>query len=277
MSARRLVVPALVAIATAAAGACSEIGTDPSAAVSIRFDTLPAAAIVQGDSLRDSLGFPAPVTATAFNAAGDTVRGASFTFLARDTTNALTVDPGGAFIIARNGTARATDVDLQASMGSLQFTRRLAIVPTPDSLAGPTADIVPALILAPDTVTLRRKNLSSSFSARVLHDTTPEPTGVRSWRVDFAVTELPDSLLDSVRVVDATGAFVSSATTGSDGGAAVQLRLYPKPGLANGLSRDSVIVSASTVYKPDTPVGGSPVRIVVPFALCVGPTAGCNP
>ena len=96
MSARRLVVPAFVAIATAAAGACSEIGTDPSAAVSIRFDTLPAAAIVQGDSLRDSLGFPAPVTATAFNAAGDTIRGASFTFLARDTTNALTVDPGGA-------------------------------------------------------------------------------------------------------------------------------------------------------------------------------------
>ena len=276
-NAGRLAVLALVAIATAAAGACSELGTDPKAAVSIRFDTLPSAAVVQGDTLRDSLGNPAPITATAFNQSGDTIHGATFTFLARDTTSALVVDPAGAFVVAKNGTARSTDVTLQASMGSLQFTRTLAIVPTPDSLAGPASPILPTLVLAPDTVGLRRKNLSSAFTARVLHDTTPAPTPVRAWRVDFAVTKVPDTLVvDSVRIVDANGAFIHSATTGSDGAASALLRIYPRSGLPNGLRRDSVIVTASAIYKAGAEIGGSPVRIVVPFALCSGPTSSCS-
>ena len=275
MRARHLLLP-VVALSVSAAGACSEIGTDPSSPVSIRFDTLPSQAVVQGDTLRDSLGVAARLTATAFNSAGDTIRNATFGFLARDTTNALIVDPAGAFVVARHGTARSGDVTLQTSLGSLQFTRPLAIVPTPDSLAGPTAAIAPALIQAPDTAALRRKNLSNVLTARVLHDTVPAATPVRAWRVDFEVAELPDTLLDSVRTVDASGQFRTSAITGGDGGATLQLRIYPRGGAPNGLARDSVIVLARAIYRNGAEIAGSPVRIVVPFALCTGPTTGCQ-
>jgi hypothetical protein len=273
---RRALVPALVALATAAAGACSEVGTDPSAPVAIAFDTLPSLAIVEGDTLRDSLGMVAPITATAFNSAGDTIRGATFTFLARDTTNALTVDPSGAFVVAGDTSASATNVTLQASLGSLQFTRPLAIVPRPDVLTIPTTAIDPALILAPDTAALRAKNLSSSFSATVLHNATPA-VPVRSWRVNFDVVALDDTLLDSARVVDASGAFIGSGTTGTDGVATVRLRIYPKNGLPNKLFRDSVIVRVSALYRKDSALAGSPDTIVVPYALCSGPTSGCKP
>ena len=275
MRARHLLLPTVV-LAMGVAGACSEIGTDPSSPVSIRFDTLPSQAVVEGDTLRDSLGVAAPLTATAFNAAGDTIRNATFTFIARDTTNALTVDPAGRFVVARNSSERSADVTLQTSLGSLQFTRLLSIVSRPDSLAGPTTAIAPALIQAPDTAALRRKNLSSSFTARVLHDSTPTFTPVRSWRVNFEVGAIPDTLIDSVRLVDANGQFRSSAITGTDGGATLQLRIYPRSGLPNRLERDSVIVFARALRTQKDTLNGSPVKIVVPFALCTGPTTGCQ-
>lgn len=273
---RRALVPAFIALAAAAAGACSEVGTDPSAPVSIALDTLPSLAIVQGDTLRDSMGVAAPITATAFNSAGDTIHGAPFTFIARDTTNSLTVEPSGAYVVAKHGTAGSPSVTLQAALGSLQFTRPLAIVARPDSLAAPTAAIAASLILAPDTAALRKKNLSSAIPVRVLHDTTPVFTPVNNWRVKFAVLELPDSLLDSARVVDVNGAFIGSPVTSGDGTATAYLRLYPKNGLSNGLVRDSVIVEASAVYRNTTPLRGSPARIVVPFGLCSGPVTGCS-
>lgn len=274
MSARhRAIVPALVALATAAAGACSEIGTDPSAAVSIRFDTLPAAAIVQGDTLRDSVGNAAPLTSTAFNSSGDTIRGATFTYVARDTTGALIVDPTGKFVVAKPGTARSTDVTLQSSLGGLQFTRTLSIVPAPNLLVGPTATIAPSLVLAPDTAALPRKNLSSPFTVRVLHATATDTTGVRNWLVSFSVDSV-DPRLDSARVVDASGARHAMLTS-SDGSATAYLRVYPKTA-ANGLVRDVPIwVSATVRYRADSAVAGSPRSFTVPVAICSGPTAGC--
>jgi hypothetical protein len=272
---RRALVPAFIALAAAAAGACSEVGTDPSAPVSIAFDTL--VSVVQGDTLRDSLGFATPLRATAFNTKGDTIHGAPFTFIARDTTNTLVVEPTGAYVVAKNGTAGTPGVTLQAALGSLQFTRPLTIVARPDSIVGTTPASGTSLIQAPDTAALRKKNLTKALTVRVLHDTTPAPTPVNSWRVSLAVLDKPDSLLDSVRVADANGAFIQSAVTAGDGTATAYLRLYPKKGLPNGLERDSVIVQASAVYRNAEPLRGSPVRIVVPFGLCTGPLSGCSP
>jgi hypothetical protein len=271
---RRLVVPALVALATAAAGACSELGTDPSAPVSIRFDTLPSAAIVEGDTLRDSLGVVAPLTAIAFNAAGDTIRNLSFTFLARDTTNALTVDPAGRFVVAKDSTARATDVTLQATLGTLQFTRTLSIVRAPNLVSGPSAAVEEQLVLAPDTAALPRKNLSSPFTVRVLHATDTDTTGVRNWLVSFVVDSI-DPRLDSARVVDATGAR-RAILTASDGSATANLRVYPKTAPSNGIVRRvPIYVSAIVRYKADSAIAGSPASFVVPVAICTGPVAGC--
>lgn len=273
---RHLLLPAILA-AGAAAGACSEIGTDPSSPVSIRFDTLPALAVVEGDTLRDSLGFAAALSATAFNSGGGVIGDAPFAFIARDSSNVLTVDPTGRFVVARDSTARATDVTLQASLGNLQFTRPLAIVPRPDSLAGPATPVTVALVQAPDTAALRRKNLSGSFTVRVLHDSTPEPTPVRSWLVSFVVDadSLDRTRLDSARLVDPNGVFRSATTTGADGGATLQLRVYPRTGATNGLVRDSVIVRAIARYRNGAQLRGSPARIVVPVGICTGPTAGC--
>ena len=272
---RRLLIPATLA-AAAAAGACSEVGTDPSSAVSIRFDTLPALAVVEGDTLRDSLGVAAPLRAIAFNASGSPIANAPFTFIARDTSNALIVDPEGKFVVARDSTARSTDITLQASLGSLQFTRTLAIVHRPDSLIGPTDTIPHAVVFAPDTAALPRKNLSRSFSVKVVHVTATDTTPVRLWLVRFVVDSFDTTRIDSARVVDANGVSRASATTGSDGTVTVQLRVYPKTAPTNGLIPDVPIhVSAISLFRKDSPLAGSPAAITVPVAICSGPTTAC--
>ena len=64
--ARRIVAPLAVVLA-AVAGSCTEIGTNPATVTALEFDSLPYPAVVTGDTLRDSLGNAAPLSATAFN------------------------------------------------------------------------------------------------------------------------------------------------------------------------------------------------------------------
>ena len=68
------------AAALALALGCAEVSTAPDAVVSLGFDTS-AVAIVVGDTLRDTLGRPLRLRATAFNALSDTVRGADISYV----------------------------------------------------------------------------------------------------------------------------------------------------------------------------------------------------
>ena len=262
--------PALLLAAAAAAGACSEIGTDPGAAVSINFDSLPAPAVVEGDTLRDdSTGVATPLAAVAFNASGGVVANAPFTYVVRDTGGALHVVSGN-YLVARK--PRTADVTVLATLGSVQFARAIAIVPRPDSLFFVRDD---TLALAyPDTATVRTKNLATDgLGVRVVHDTSTFPAdtvGVRSWIVFFSIDSSAGTpaakLADSVWLTDAAGRQTSIDTTDTRGVATIHVRVFAKQQPATVL-RDSVIVRAIARYKgADLPTGrpdDEPQRLVL--------------
>jgi hypothetical protein len=272
---RPALLPALLlAAATAsAAGACSEIGTDPNAAVSIAFDSLPALAIVEGDTLRDRNGKVAPLQAYGFNASGDTVRGLPFRYIVRDTSTALEVDAEGRFVVADPGTSGRPAVLLQASLGNLQFTRTLAIVARPDILVPVDDTLAPKVVFSP-VPAQRDTNLTDTLAVSVLHDAGSDSTGVPLWLVTFAVDSFDTALIDSVQLTNALGVARSDTTTGSDGVARLFLRVYPKVAGESGRRPATLIVVRASARFID-PLAGSPARIVVPVVVCRGPRTGC--
>lgn len=268
--ARRGLVPALL-LAAAVGGACSEIGTDPDAAVSVSFDSLPAPSVVEGDTLRDdSTGLATPLVAVAFNGSGGVVANAPFTYVVRDTGGAVEVVAGN-FLVARK--PRTADVTLLATLGSVQFARTVAIVPRPDSLFFEREDTV--ALAYPDTATNRTKNLATDgLGVRVVHDTSTFPddtVGVRSWivffRVDSSEGRPAARLADSVWLTDASGRRTTTDTTDARGVATIHVRVFATPQPGAGVIRDSVIVRAIARYRgADLPTGrpgGEPQRLVL--------------
>jgi hypothetical protein len=65
--------PLIIFAGLVAAAACSDLNTSPSHVVSIFVDTLPYPSIVQNDTMRDTTGRVAPMKASAFNLANDTI------------------------------------------------------------------------------------------------------------------------------------------------------------------------------------------------------------
>jgi hypothetical protein len=125
--------------------ACSNLNTSPGHVVSIFVDTLPYPSIVERDTLRDTLGRPAPMQGVAFNLANDTIRStngqAVVQFFSLD-GNLLRITLGTNFAIA--GDSAPTTVRVVAQAQSLQtqpFTVNLTLRPDtigPDSVTSST-------------------------------------------------------------------------------------------------------------------------------------------
>ena len=267
-------IPALLVAAAALVGACSETGTDPSAVVSISFDSLPAPSIVEGDTLRDdSTGLVAALTAVAFNGKGDTIRDAPFRYFVRDTGGALEIDSVRGIVVARK--PRASAANFVASLGSLQLPQSLLIVPRPDSLAA--ADSVKTLQLqTPEIPTNLLRNLTPPCSVRVLHDSLEAGVRVavnvpvRGWVVFYRVDTAATRVADSVRLVNELGRRQAKDTTNESGHAALQLRVYAKPAPASGAVTDTVVVRAFVRYR-GVELRGSPHRFAIPVRVGQSP------
>ncbi|MFL5577538.1 MAG: hypothetical protein ACJ79S_16400 [Gemmatimonadaceae bacterium] len=258
----RLALPLLaLAAAAAIAAACSETGTDPDAPVSIAFDSLPAPAVAAGDTLRDdSTGVVMPLRALAFNGRNQVVPNAPFTYFVRDTGSALRIASGN-YVVA-GPTSRKDSVGIVATLGVLQLTRGIFVVPKPDTLRA-ADDSVKTLALGDSART------SEEVAARVVHDSLGADTvPVRGWVVFFSVVSAGTSLADSVRLVDAAGSAKASATSDADGRAAIRVRVFPKkvtrPADTTFVFHDSVVVSAVARYQgKDVPAGG--IRLALPL------------
>ena len=249
---RRLALAALASLA--AAGACTEVTTDPQAPVSLAFDSLPAPAIVAGDSLRTVDGAAVALTARAFNVDGDEIADApvTFTVVPPDTTAAaraaVGVSPEGYVLAADTARAGAATYRIVAQVGSLQSrpTARtsLTVVPRPDSLeaVAPTGVDTVLFYAVPDTTSGGRRAVN--VKARVLHDSTPAPVGVGPYLVRFEVKgdSAAPAVLDSVRFINLTRRELTTvATTATSGEATARLLAYPKAGAT---AADSVILVA---------------------------------
>lgn len=254
---------AAITAAAAAAGAltaaCTDVGADPDTPVAIGFDTLPAAAVVYGDTLRDIDGVARPLTVHVYNIDGDEIAGAPVQFFVSDTA-ALAIDSATRFAIATIDTTKRSVV-VRAQAGGLPSAqgRTIELVPSPDSAA--RAAGVPGTRV--DTVTFAAGDTiatSAPLVIRVLDRQSPPATdtlrGVRSWRVRYRVTHPAGA--DTLLVDDANRRSTID-TTGADGSAGRRLRFRRAPG---GTFPDSVVAEARARYRAGD-IPGSPIVFIV--------------
>lgn len=241
----------LVVAAVVGAAACATIDTDPTHVASIAIDTLPAQAIVAGDSLRDSLGVARPMHATVYNIEGAPLPSAKLRFFTPD--SGARVDSVTGYVAG--DTARTNPVRLIASSGSLQAAPdTVYIVPSPDTVIAinATDSLLYSLV---DTTA----NVSNPLQLQLLHRvpvSTPIP--VRSWFVSYQITYPTDTLL--AQLVDRNGILRSTVdTTAVDGTSSRRVRFRP---LSLTSVNDSVVVIATVRYRGGL-VAGAPIRFVL--------------
>lgn len=244
-------------LAAALAGSCTEVGTSPSTAVAIEFDTLPYPAVVAGDTLRDSLGRVAPLHALAYNSAQQLIPGASIRYIAID--SGITIDGSGILTAQRrDGSAR-----LVASVNGLQsITKTILVARRPDSavVTGKLSDTLRYAL--PDDPAV---NVSNAISLKlVTSDTAGGLRTTQGWLVSFRLLYRGQQLSASDTTVaslwSSPGRVSVVDTTGADGSAARTLRV--RPTAAGFTAAESLVVMATVLYRGAN-VRGSPVRFVI--------------
>lgn len=252
----------------AAAGACTDIPSDPSEPFSLAFDRLPFPAVVVDDVMRDATGAPAPLQALVYNVQGELIADAPVTWRVLDP--GATVDAAGVLTgeALQDGTL-PTGIRVLAEAGGLQsLPLRFDVVPRPDSLHLPVTTADTAEWGIPTTTDDR----SALLEARVLHvpaagegEAAAEPVGVRSWVVRYALevdgVPLASDSTALFWLVDDGNRRSAVDTTSDQGVAARRLRLNGNEAAAlAGIANVVVIVTAEGAE-----LRGEPGRITVPI------------
>jgi len=227
---------------------CTEIPTSESAVLSLTIDSLPAPAVVLGDSLRDTTGRAVPVSATVYNFQGGIVSNPPLRFQALD--RGIHVDSVTGFLVGDS--IRDTPARVAISVDGLQATRLVDITLRPDTVF-PVKELDSLLYSLVDTT----KNLSPALAVRTLNSPTSLNSPVKSYIVSFAVASPADPLL--ALLVNDAGKESRVDTTDANGEASRKIRLTPARLTA---LTDSIIVLATVKYH-GTHVRGSPARIVL--------------
>ena len=237
--------------------ACSDLSSTPGGPQSLSIDSLPFPAVVVGDTLRDTLGVAAPVTAKVYDGDNRLIVGAPVRFIALDT--GLRVDSVTGRV---TGVNRRTGARILASVSGLQTNpKSLGVANRPDTASNPD----PARRLV--YVTVPRTDPANSFALRVKVGSQPLLPGASAdsvtegWLVRFTLVRSPTGAVDSI-FISAGIASSPWAVTDAGGVATKTLRVVPTLG---SRVRDTAIVSASVTYR-GVAVRGSPVQIVVPLA-----------
>jgi hypothetical protein len=239
---------ALAAVAVVVVAACTDIPTSDSAVLSIAADTLPAPAVVLGDTLRDSTGRATAIHAQVYNFKGNAIPNAPLRFLALD--RGVKVDSITGFVTGDS--LRNTPARIVVSVGNLQVIQTLLVTLRPDTVfAVNTRDSLLYSLL--DST----KNISPALSVRALHSLTSADSAVNSYLVSFAIVSPADTLL--AKLVDDAGSASRVDTTDASGTASRKIRLAP---IRLTALRDSIIVNATVKYR-GAQVNGSPVRLVL--------------
>jgi len=256
-AARRAVL-ALLAVGTIA-GACSDLGTGVGDVSYVVFDGVPYPALLAGDTMRDAAGLAAPLRAHAFDADGDSIPGAGFTYFALDT--GVAIAEGGLLRATgrRDGTIRlvASYRGLQTTDVTVRVTRR------PDSVAASGASTVSLALAIPDN----GANAAPEMRIKLLSDDTvgvgaAVPGWIVRWRAVHGTDTIAATDTQLVALQSAAGTRGVVDTTGADGTAARRLRVFAERLTA---LTDSFVVLAD-VRLHGTPVAGSPVRFLVRVA-----------
>ena len=241
--ARHLVAPALVALAALAA-ACAEVGTDPSAAVSIEFSRLPSPSILVGDTLRDLEGKAVRPrdSVWVFNQANDTIHDYPVRFIATVDTARLKWDSASGYLVSTATTGLRT-VGIQAQAGGLfPPPVNLIIVPNEPNKIDTVASDTTRLSIVYVASTGAQQQSNKEFTVRVR----AADSLVTGWPVEFTVAMLPASL-ESARFIaqrtDTVASRQSPWDTTQTGNASRYILATRKAGVATG-TKDTLVVQA---------------------------------
>jgi len=248
MTRGRGAVVAMAGLIAVTALSCTDIPTSDNAVLSVALDSLPAPAVVLGDTLRDSTGRAVPIHATAYNFKGVVVANAPERFHALDA--GILVDSITGFATADS--LRLTPARILVTIGALQAIQSLDVTLRPDTVSAVNArdSLLYSLL---DTT----KNVSPALAVRVLHSLTSTDSAVKSYLVSFAVISPADTLLASL--VNDGGKPSRVDTTDTSGTASRRIRLEP---VRLTSLTDSIVVQATVKYR-GAQVRGSPVKIVL--------------
>jgi hypothetical protein len=229
------------------------VGTDPQVPFSLQFDSLPAQAIVLGDTMRGEGLTPARVPVKVFNSSGGTVSDSAIVVRGIDTQSVNSFRVIGGLQLV--GTRLSTAVRIVAQAGSLQSqTQTFAVVPRPRSIiAGDTTTDVIVYDFTDSTTRFR------DITAALLDSTSAAVNGLR---VRWRVASFSTAILDSVRLISPSGGRSIVSTVTTSGVATIRVKAYPKTG-ATGTG--TIVVEASSAAL-GAPIPGSPLALTVRLA-----------
>lgn len=266
---RRLIVLAGAFVgASVASASCDSIPTNPSTVFSMTVDSPPSPSVVAGDTLRDTNGVAAPLTAQAYNSTGQVLK-APVQFITL-TPTLLTITASNLAIASKSGDSVARVVAQTQSLQSLPFT--LPVVLQPDSIRYPPGDsdsvtTVSLSLTNPDS------NVSPSLDIQLKHipDTVGGDSVTRTYILHYQITYpasaakgtgTPSDTLLLAYLTDANGNPARTDTTDANGLGSrfIKINVVRVPPKAV----DSIVAVATALYRK-TPVGGSPLRFVVHY------------
>jgi hypothetical protein len=249
-----------LAAAALVLGGCTELGSDPQAAVAIELEPLPVPSVVIGDTLRDSTGAVVTPLARAINVNNEVIAGAPVRFLALDTSVVAIDSTTGVIVGKRVGTTPVI-----ASIQGLQSERiTVAVTLRPDTAYG--LDSLQRTM----QFSLTSPTAASSGPLRVFvgHDTVltglDTAIAVPSYLVRYRIVFPTDGSVsdtDTTKVVLANDVGRPSTvdTTDASGIASRAVRIST----AVSVIPDSVIVDAHVSHPDTTNIAGAPVRFVI--------------
>ena len=255
MRARRGMVAAL--LTAAAFGACTEVSTNPQVPLSLQFDSLPALAVVAGDTLRGGDLLPAQLPIRVFNGSGAQISDTVIRVIGIDTSSVKSFTLLSGLRVL--GKTENTAVRIVAQAASLQSqTQTFAVVPRPTGIGKSNTDVDSVIYDAIDTSTRYR-----DVKVTIYRQVVPESTAVflNGLNVRMRIVSVTDSVLDSARLVlSSTGRNAASAMISSSV-ATLRLKVYPKAGV-KAFARGIVTLEAShKAFGTDIP--GSPFQFTV--------------
>jgi hypothetical protein len=269
----RRVIVAAAAVTLAIVAGCTDVSTDPEEVVSLEFPPLPAPSVVVGDTLRDTTGAVVPLSARAYNVRGEVIASAPISFTAADP--GITIDGEGR-VLGDSIRASPSRVVATTAGGLQSAPQQISVVLRPDEVRNPDTkqDTV-----RPSTSTASRQ--SQPIRVQVLHRDPEHPadSAVQRYLVRYRITYPSVNPRDANRahLIDATGRLAQLDTTDSNGIAELRLELGPcgleVPQVTepppSGECRapitevDSVEVEVKVDYRPDHPVIGSGLKIIL--------------
>jgi hypothetical protein len=242
------------AIVLGIVAACTEVGTDPAVPVAIEIDPPLVPAVAVGDTLRDTLGVPAPIVARALNSRNEVIADAPITFVVLPNDSILGVDRETGIVVG-NVVGQA---DVVAQVAGLQSVRLpVRVTHRPDTVFTDSA-LVDSVLYGIGVDTAR--SLVVRVLGRVTVGGRDTLVAVEHWRARYTITspsELAENT-DTTRVYIANDANRLSRVDTTDASGARRRIRFPLA-VVSDTARRTFVTEVVVLGADGAPIPGSPI------------------